>query len=893
MSRRQIQQVDADRIYRMLRSRPAGLRDAEVAERLREVGKNTIRKEGRLRWAATLGRQFTNFFSVLLDISAAVCFIAERVQPGEGMLLLGWALLGVSVLNALFAFVQEYRAELAMHALQKFLPPRVTVRRNGAERDILAEDLVPGDVLLLKEGDRISADARLVESTDLLVDNSPLTGESRPQPLSALGSDAALLESHNIAFAGCSVVRGSGAAVVFATGGRTEFGKIASLSREIRRPVTPLERETQRMVRILTVIAVAMGVAFFAFGVFIGRPLWVNLVFMLGIIVANVPEGLLPTFTLALSMGSLRLARKNVLVKSLPSVEALGAVHVICTDKTGTLTLNQVKITRFADPLTGDPLSPSGRQERCLELALIASDVGSKDGNFRGDPLDAALANAFRDMGTDPLEVIRGTNRHFPFDAVKRREAGVFHSAVGTIFAVKGAWESIRPLVRFAELGDGTAVPADDARKAAADGIVRRLASQGSRVIALAYNRPDAGVDSLSQDVLEQGLILTAFLCFDDPIRPEVPDAVARCHTAGIHVIMVTGDHPDTAVAVARAAGILAPDAPHSQAVMTGAELERIPERQLVERLNAGLAVFARTNPEQKLKIISALKRMEQVVGMTGDGVNDAPALKAADIGIAMGKSGTDVARESADIVLLDDNFASIVAGVEEGRAIFENIRKFTNYVLVSNGPEIIPYLLYIVLPVPLALSIIQILSIDLGTDIVPAMGLGQEPPDRDTMQRPPRHLTDRLLDWPLLAHSYLFLGLVEAAYSLFVFLVVLVQGGWQFGQELPLRDPLLQSASGAALCTIILMQIGNLIGRRSRTRSGVGPGLFTNKLIVLGVLLEIAFSWALLYIPVVQRVLGTGPVSLWVYGLAWLGAPLIYFVDYLRKKTSRPPRAT
>jgi sodium/potassium-transporting ATPase subunit alpha len=364
-----------------------------------------------------------------------------------------------------------------------------------------------------------------------------------------------------------------------------------------------------------------------------------------------------------------------------------------------------------------------------------------------------------------------------------------------------------------------------------------------------------------------------------------VGDAVARCHRAGIRVLLITGDHPDTAEAVARKTGILPADLLDRGAIVTGDELEALRETELVARLEQGVTIFARTTPEQKMKIVMALKQMGLVVAMTGDGVNDAPALKAADVGIAMGLRGTDVARESAGIVLLDDHFASIVAGIEEGRAIFGNIRKFTNYVLASNVPEILPYLVYIVLPVPLALTIIQILSIDLGTDLLPAIALGQEPPDRDVMDHPPRGRTDRLLSRPLLVHSYLFLGLLEAVYSLFLFFFYLYAAGWRYGQELAPADPVYQSATGIALSSVILMQIANLVGRRSRINSGLDAGLLRNKLLLLGVGLEVAFSWAILYFPPVQRVLKTGPVPPEIYALAWLGIPFLFGADYLLKR--------
>jgi sodium/potassium-transporting ATPase subunit alpha len=628
------------------------------------------------------------------------------------------------------------------------------------------------------------------------------------------------------------------------------------------------------MVRVLTIIATVMGVGFFLYGVFAGRPLWINLVFMMGIIVANVPEGLLPTFTLSLAMGSLRMSKRNVLVKSLNAVEALGAVHVVCTDKTGTLTENRLALSGLTD-IAGTPLDGDAGNG-LLELAMIASDVTNAGERPSGDPLDVAVAERYAAGGGDLDALAARLEKKFPFDVERRRSAGVAATDRGIVFAVKGAFESITPLLRTDDGG----------RLAAAQSVVHELASRGNRVLAVATRTLNAApAGDVGPEALEQDLELAGFLCLEDPLRAEVPDAVQRCHAAGIRVLMITGDHPDTAAAVARAAGIV--DEPDPSGVITGDVLERMRERELVEALEGGANIFARTTPEQKMKIVAALHELDLVVAVTGDGVNDAPALKAADVGIAMGRDGTDVARESAQVVLLDDNFASIVAGVEEGRTIFANIRKFTNYVLVSNGPEIIPYLLYILLPVPLALTVIQILAIDLGTDIVPSMALGQEPPDEDIMDQPPRPRDAGLLTAPMLWHSYGFLGLLEAGFSLTLFFWVLFDGGWEWGQVLETTDPLYRSATGIALSTIVLMQIGNLIGRRSRYGSGIDAGLLRNRLIVAGVSLEILFSWAVLYAEPVRRVLGTGPVGLDVYAVAWLGIPLIFGLDYLRKKVA------
>ncbi len=889
-----IGQIAPEQVYASLHTRPEGLTPAEVAERLADIGPNRFEVVDRWKLLRTLGRQFTNFFAILLIISAVICFVAHRINPKEGMGVLGWALIVVALLNAVFSFIQEYRAEKAMEALKQFLPHLVEVSRDNHISRVPAAEIVPGDVVILSEGDKIAADLRMVSSDGLMIDNSPLTGESAAIRLTAQMQDKSLEECENIAFAGCTVVKGTGRGVVFATGLRTRFGRIAQLSQTIRRTGSPLEREISRMIRILTTIACTMGFSFFLYGVFSGKPLWMNLVFMMGIIVANVPEGLLPTLTLALVMGSLRMAKKNVLVTSLNAVEALGAVHVICTDKTGTLTLNKLTITRMVDPGTGKAMPPE-QEQQLATLALAASDVRQTADQLLGDPLDVAVAQKWMRLGLGELAgAQKNLVRAFAFDVDKRRSAGICNLAGTQLFVVKGAFEAIRPMVTaIGEAGadgvNGKNLEQGDLTRqlAESEAIMQQLAAQGLRVIAVAH-RPVSpeelaatATDEAVADSLEHDLILTGFLGIEDPVRAEVAPAVAKCHRAGIEVLMITGDHPATALAVAAKAGIVAPDCTTH---LTGEALKQLTVEALVEQLQQGVRVFARTTPEQKMKIVTALKHMDKVVAMTGDGVNDAPALRAADIGIAMGKMGTDVARESAQIILLDDNFASIVDGIEEGRTVFENMKKFTSYVLVSNGPEILPYLLYIVLPVPLALNIIHILSIDLGTDLVPSMGLGQEASDPEVMRKPPRNPSQGLLNRQLMLRSYCFLGLIEGVWSLFLFFYVLLSGGWQYGAPLDASSPLHQSATGITLSTILLMQIGNLVGRRFEHRSGLDMGLFKNRLIFVGILIQIVLSWALLYWPPLARVLNTGPVAPEVYGLAWLGIALIFGIDYLRK---------
>jgi len=880
---RQIHQVAPEAVYGRLGSAPAGLSPRQVAERQKELGPNRLAVTRRYWWLPILGRQFINFFAILLDLSAAICFVAEAIQPEEGMVLLGWALLGVSVLNALFGFVQEFRAEKAMEELKKFLPQQVLVQRGGEEREVLAESLVPGDVLIVRAGDKLPADARLVESEALLINKAPLTGESKGVELSPAAAEGRLIDSPNVLFAGCTVLRGSGTAIVFATGLRTEFGRIAALSGGMPRKATPLELETAHMVRVLTVIAVAMGLIFFAYGVYAGRSLWTNLVFMMGIIVANVPEGLLPTFTLSLALASQRMARRKVLIKSLNAVETLGSVHVICTDKTGTLTENRLAVHLLVAPLTGEPLDDT-HGEQLLCKALVTHELEETSRGLSGDPMDLCIAAACE--AETVAEVMQAVQRHFPFDAERRTAAGVASLDGSHFYAVKGAWEAIRPSVTHVASG-GKRLAAGKRRLQQADAVVQQMAGEGLRLLAVASRKLRKSELDGEREALEQGLTLAGFLAVADPLRPEVPGAVAKCHAAGIRVLMITGDDPGTARYIALEAGLLAGDAEPEADTLIGDELAEMRQAELIRRLKEGCTVFARTTPEQKMKIVSALHAMERVVAVTGDGVNDTPALKAADVGIAMGASGTDVAREAAEVILLDDNFASIVAGIEEGRTIFANIRKFTNYVLVSNGPEILPYLLYILFPVPLALTVIQILSIDLGTDILPSIALGREPPDRDVMSQPPRGKgkEQALLNKRLVIHSYLFLGLIEACFALSLFFWVLFSGGWEYGTPLPDDSALYHSATGITLSAIILMQIGNLVGRRSQYGSGLDMGLFTNRLIIAAIVLQVFFSWAMLYWQPLATVLGTGPVDPSVYAFAWLGIPLIFGADYIRKR--------
>ncbi|MCL5060621.1 MAG: cation-transporting P-type ATPase, partial [Candidatus Thermoplasmatota archaeon] len=607
-----------------------------------------------------------------------------------------------------------------------------------------------------------------------------ITGESLPQARNAdPHPEVSPLFAKNIVLAGTAVVSGQARAVVIATGMRTEFGRIAHLTQTAGEATSPLQREIVRLSRIVAVLAAGLGGVFFLIGRALGLPFWENLLFAIGIIVANVPEGLLPTVTLSLAMATQRMAKRNALVRHLPAVEALGSTTVILSDKTGTLTQNRMSVRRLwlgggffapediaAQPrLVVDHLALFVNAALCHTLKEV-SNQGRRE--WLGDPMEVALAG----MGRQTAGALDGFTRidELPFDTDRKRMSVLCETPHGRMLYCKGALETVLAACDSVQF-DGGVAPLDAAAKTRLLAAQDEMAEAGLRVLAFAHGPVDGGLPAE-----ERGLILAGLVGLEDPPRPEVADAIARCATAGIRVIMVTGDHPHTALAIAREIGLVRGAQP---AVIAGDDLRRLSPAQLQLALDAPEILFARVAAEQKMHLVEALQKKGEIVAVTGDGVNDAPALKTADIGIAMGIAGTDVAKEAADLILLDDNFASIVTAIEEGRAVFANLRKFLTYILTSNIPEIVPYLAFVLFRIPLPLTIIQILAVDLGTDMLPALALGAEKPDPDVMRRPPRARHERLLSWSLIARAYLFLGVLEAAAAMAVFFLVLDAAGW------------------------------------------------------------------------------------------------------------------
>jgi magnesium-transporting ATPase (P-type) len=900
-----------------LGTRPAGLTSDEAQERLERFGPNLIREaKGKPLWVRLLAN-FTHLMAILLWVGGVVAFIGQLPQ-------IGIAIWMVNLINGGFSFWQEFKAEKATEALKRLLPAYVRLLRGGEEQRILAEELVPGDIVLISEGDRISADARLVQESELRVDQSTLSGESHPVRKTSEAvsrKDLSRAEITNLIFAGTTVAAGTGKAVVFATGMDTEFGKIAHLTQSVAEELSPLQKEMGRVTKLVTVLAVGIGVFFFALAILVaGVSLTESFIFSLGMIVAFVPEGMLPTVTLSLAMGVQRMARRHALIKRLSAVETLGSTTVICTDKTGTLTQNEMTVRDVW--IGGRPVTVSGvgydplgqflsdqnpiqvTQDADLRQLLLAAALAnnahllppSQDNahwSIIGDPTEAALRVAAVKAGIDLVteEQAQPRLRELPFESRRKRMSTVHRVSGARRVYCKGAPKEVLALCSRILIG-GQDVPLEDAHRAQITEAMDRYARDGLRVLAVSRRELSpvegrgASSTGYTPEEIERDLTFLGLMAMMDPPRPEVAEAVTKCHTAGIRIIMITGDYGLTAETIARRVGIIRLANPRT---VTGVELDTMDAGGLREALQ-GEVIFARVSPEHKLRVVSALKDQGEIVAVTGDGVNDAPALKRADIGVAMGIAGTDVAKEAADMILTNDNFASIVDAVEEGRAVYSNIRKFAMYVFNSNMAEAVPFVFFLFSAgrIPLPMTVMQVLSIDLGTDMVPAIGLGAEAPEAGLMQRPPRSQSEPLLNLGILARALLWYGMIESVASMAAYFFMNWLNGWPGVPLAPVGSLVYRMATSMTLAGVVATQVGAVFGCRTERESIFRIGFFTNRLVLVGIAFELALLGLLIYVPFLHGVFNTAPLGLreWVFVFAW--TPVIFLADELRKAILR-----
>ena len=845
----------------------AGLTSAEAAERLRRDGPNVVPRPRRRSVVRILLDELTHFFALLLWVAAVLAWIA-------GMPALTVAVVAVIVLNAVFSFIQQARADRAAERLSALLPSYVQVVRDGRRQRIEASGVVVGDHVVLRPGDRIPGDGAVTRALGLEIDTSMLTGESVPERPDA-GSRA---------WAGTFVVAGEGEMDVDRTGRTTRLAEIAALATADRQPITPLTRELRRVVRLIAILSVSIGAVFFAVTLFLGGEPSQGIVFAIGVTVALVPEALLPTVTLTLAWGAEQMAKRDVLVRHLEAVETLGSTTIICTDKTGTLTRNEMTVMQAWTPLAEARVDRPGYEPNAEVVLSVPGDVSAvrslaaaavhcSDGYVHrvdevwrphGDPMEAALDVFARRVGldTDALRA-QGTRAHFPFDPHRR----MMSVLVGSDIIVKGAPDAL--LARCTDTGSAAE-------------IVDRMTSQGLRVIGVASGRWQGPDLPQSCEDVEHDLILLGLIGLEDPPREEVAAAIASCRDAQVSVIMVTGDHPVTAAAIATEIGLRSPDDP----VIVGAQLPH-DEMALAGLVQRSGTVIARVSPEDKLRIALSLRAAGEVVAMTGDGVNDVPALEEADIGIAMGRSGTDVAREAADLVLLDDRFSSIVAGIEQGRATYANIRRFLTYHLTDNVAEVTPFLVWGLSggSFPLALGVLQIIALDIGTDTLSAVALGAEPPSRNVLRGPPN--SGRLLNRTVLLRAFGLLGPTIAVMTMAAFIATFLGGGWRPGEPFP-SGSLLLAASGAAFMAVVLSQTANAFACRSATRTPWSLGWTTNRLLIPAASIELVFSLLVILVTPVAVALGQAPPSPLGWAVALLGIPAVLMVDAVYKAVRR-----
>jgi P-type Ca2+ transporter type 2C len=923
--------ISEEQVYEELGTSTKGLVEDEAFGRLSKHGKNVLpTKVGRPIIYKFLD-QFTSLFAIMLEVAAVLVFVAAMLSTGaarQDNINVTIAIIGVVLLNATIGFFQEYRAEKATEALQKLVPANAKAVRDGEVTIVAAADLVPGDIIVLEEGDSISADARVVRQYELSTNNIALTGESdavRKTADAIVEEELASINMPNLVFMGTSVSSGTGRAVVFATGLSTEFGRIYSLTAGVSEEKSPLMREIDRMAQTVSIIAMVCGVALFFMGKVLGLD-WVGaLLFALGVMVALVPEGLPATLSVALSIGVQRMAKAKALIKNLAGVETLGSTNVIATDKTGTLTKAEMTLkTIWADgddiEVTGAGYAPDGdfvvgdttlprdearrRLEPLLRAMTFCNDakvIAPKDDDgwrVIGDPTEGCLLVAAQKAGFDlQAELIeRPKIYELPFESVRKRMSVIHVEGDGQQAFVKGApSETLGRCTRMRL--DGEIVPLTDELRERIGAQNDEMSRQALRVLAVCERSLPNEITDYTPATVETDLTFLGLVGMIDPPRPEVTAAVEEALGAGIRIIMVTGDYGLTAEAIARRIGIVRGD--KNVRVITGIDLEEMAEGDLQAELRKDQdVIFARVAPEHKMEVVTALKDMGLIVAVTGDGVNDAPALKKADIGVAMGLSGTDVAREAATMILLDDSFASIIKAVEQGRGVYANVKKMVTYIFSHNMAELFPFIFATVSGLGLVpLGALQVLAIDLGSDVLPGLALGTEHPEAGVMNQPPRARSERLMSRATLARVA-YIGAIQSVFAVAGFLYVLLSHGWTWGDASWMQPTsphymIYREALTMTQAAIVAGQVANGFGCRTERESLFKIGIFSNRFLVISEIIGIGIMVAISYVPFIANIFKTGPLTLADWGFLVVAAVTLFFAEearkwYLRRKDAR-----
>jgi Ca2+-transporting ATPase len=886
----------------------AGLSSVEARRRLAEYGKNELeRKRGKGVWTLFLG-QFQDALAWILLVAAGLALLFGETRDATIIVL-------IVLLNAVIGFIQEYKAEKILERMEGLATDRAMVVRDGEKREVDSRELVPGDVIVLDAGAKVPADAYVLESYDCKVDGFIFSGESRPEKREAKvmeGENVPVSDIENMLFMGESVVTGEAKAVVVGTGGRTELGRLANLAVSVETETTPLQKKMQALSRNVSILSVAIGAAALGVGQYFGLSWYENFLLALALAVSVVPEGLPAAISVSLALGMKRLLKRQVLAKRLSAVETLGSVTVICTDKTGTITRNELTVTRVVTGKTvyevsGQGYEPNGNffangeamNSRSIPNAELlfrigtlcngASLVKGEDGRYSivGDPTEGAILVAARKFNADPNFFLTGEHKvtELPFASERMRMSVVYRNAE-TLSFVKGSPDVLLELAtrRLDESGKVVRFTAEDKRRTKE--LYDSFSAQALRVLAFAYRDMEGVDENRYAEEMERDLVWVGMMAMIDPPRAEVAEAVEECYALGLRVMMITGDYALTAEAIARDAKLIGNNRPYR--VISGRELAELSDEEVYATFREKDVVFARIAPEQKLRLAGLLQEQGEVVAMTGDGVNDAPALKKADIGVAMGIMGTDVSKEAADMILLDDNFASIVGGVKEGRTVYRNLRKFTHYVFTSNVSELFTVLLGLILQIPAPILAVQILAIDLGTDVLPSFALGVDPEEPGVVRKvDPRR--ERQIVTREGVIRLLSLGGIMAVGAVSSFLISLYRHGWEWGKALPADDPAYLEAATVTYMVLAVTQMANLLQSRSETLSFFKVGAFRNLYAWGAIACSMAILWSFLNVPFLREVLSMRPIDSfeWMMVCFWTAA-VFAFEEWRKRRLAR-----
>jgi P-type Ca2+ transporter type 2C len=918
---KKIYNLTAKEILKKFGASESGLSENEAAKKLIDYGLNRIENKESWRISKLILAQFNDALVWIMLVAAVLAFAFGEMRDVAIILI-------IVLINSIIGFTQEWKAERLMDKIQKLASDKATVLRNGKKREVEASEIVPGDIVFVSSGDNVPADGYILESYNFYTNSFVFTGESKPEVKEAsiiTKENLPLADIDNMVFAGEQVTRGEAKFVITATGIESELGKIANLATSVADELTPLQKKMRILGRDISILAVFIALIVLVAGGFRQMTWYQNFLFALAVAVSVVPEGLPAALSVALSLGMRRLLKKNVLVKKLIAVETLGSVNVICTDKTGTITKNEMMVTKIIldnkeIEVSGEGYSPEGeflesgnaidpKNEKNLEFILkigsLCNDASlTKEGeNFSiiGDPTEGALVVAARKYDGRENFFGAGENKvgENPFESKRMMMSVVYQNddinsnhEKKTFSYVKGSPEKILSLSPKKLTKEGI-VPFSEIEKEKTKKIYDEMSGQALRVLAFAYRPLDNFDKKDYQNASERDLVWVGMMAMIDPPRVDVAKAIKECQEAGIKVIMITGDYEITARSIAEKVGLLA-QRPKTEGqnnnsntvsnfVVNGKELYALSDRSLLKRVKDGASVFARITPEQKLRIASILKKSGAVIAMTGDGVNDAPALKKADIGVAMGKIGTDVSKEASDIILLDDNFSSIVAGIKEGRTIYQNIRKFIYYVLSSNASEFLTVIFGTLLSIPSPIAAVQILAIDLGTDVFPSLALGLEGPEPGGIKHKPYDPKERLIG-SFGFRRLAYVAVIMATGAVVAFLWSMRRGGWDFGQKIDFSSALYIKSTAATFAVLSMTQMANLIQTRSENISAFKMRFFGNIYLVASIFISVCVLLSFMYVPFFQKYLRMSPIDIWDWMVVAGAFLAVFFFEEARK---------